>query len=230
MSDLDVAKEYLQHEYPSFTPSEIDEELKRFIPNDSDLEEDISFKQRELKKYAIKGKNVLGDLVSKFDEPVEIKYPKEVQEDLTLAQNYKKQAQLNQTLQKEYDDKIKNISSNLQKLELRLNDDSTLDFNISEDIKKSLPESINSMPHWVNQDGTWNHESIVKDAVKVLNFDSIVQAAYKQGLSVGKNDVIKDASNITLEQPSPKPQTEKKGSKIEGWDDFMGSKKLQIRK
>jgi hypothetical protein len=54
------------------------------------------------------------------------------------------------------------------------------------------------MPHWRNEDGSWNHRAVVEDGIKIQNFDKMVQLAYEQGLNSGKDELIKETKNTNF--------------------------------
>ena len=86
------------------------------------------------------------------------------------------------------------------------------------------------MPHWKKEDGSWNHESIVKDAVVIKHYKEMLALAFEQGLNSGKDDVIKQANNITLAQPSPMSTgLDSKGIEVEGFDDFIGNSGMKLK-
>ncbi len=224
MSDTDVAREFLQHEYPDFTKEEIDLELDNYLSSPDDLDDERKKKKLELKKLAIKGRNVLKELVSDLGEPITTELSPEVRENLELAQQIKEQYLKQQEFQNDYNEGILNSSKSVENLKLNLNDELTLDFKIADNIKEELPNVINTMPHWKNEDGTWNHKEVVNDAIKITQFDKIIKLVYEQGVSTGKESIIEDSQNSTLSQPSPNGATinSGKGIEIEGLDEYLG--------
>lgn len=225
LSDLDVAREFLQHEYPSFTPEEIDDELESFQSSDDDLEDDIRNKARQLKKYATKGRAVLQDLVSDLSDVSPNVFTPEIKEDLELAKQVKENYIKSQKQQEDYNKNITSVTNSVDSLKLDLADDLSIDFKIPDESKKTLPEMITSMPHWKNEDGSFNHKAIVEDAVIIKHYKQMLKLAYEQGVNSGKEDIIKQTSNTQLGEPIPMSSvpTGGKGIEIEGFDDFVGS-------
>jgi hypothetical protein len=231
MSDLDVARETLQHEYPSLTPAEIDAELKSFIPNDLDDEEDISTKARNLKKYSTKGRDTLQKLVSDLGDVPQQMFSPEVQQDLKLAKQVKQDYIANQKASEEYNNKISTVAKSVDSLKLSLSDDLTIDFKVSDESKKTLPEMVTTMPHWKNKDGSWNHQSIVEDAIIIKHYKDMIRLAFEQGKNSGEEEIIKQTNNTTLGEPTPMSgvPSEKKGVEIEGFEDFVGKSSMRLR-
>jgi len=231
LDDLTVAREFLQHEYPSFTPAEIDAELKSFQADDTDLDDEVNTKLRNLKKYSTKGRAVLGELVSNLGEVNKASYTPEVQEDLKLANQVKENYKANQEAAKIYSENIYSVTQSTESLKLNLSDDLAIDFKISEDTKKGLPEMISTMPHWKNEDGSWNHESIVQDAIIIKHHKDMIKLAFEQGKNSGGEEIIQQANNTTLSEPTPMSttQTGKKGVEIEGFDEYVGKSRMTLK-
>jgi hypothetical protein len=231
LNDLDVAREFLQHEYPTFTPAEINEELKSFQSDDMDDDSDISKKARELKKYSTKGRSVLGELVSQLGDVSATTLPPEVQKDLQLAKQVKDNYKINQEANAAYDQNIARVSKSTDVLKLKLSDNLVVDYKVSDESKETLPSMINNMPHWKNTDGTWNHQAVVEDAIKVKHFDDMLKLAFEQGKNSGEEEIIKQTNNTTLGQPAPMAggHPSGKGIEIEGFDDYVGKSKMQLK-
>jgi hypothetical protein len=198
VGDLDVAREFLQLEYPNSTKEEINLELKKFITSEDDLDDDIAEKNWELKKYATKGRTELEKLKVNLGEASTSSLPSELQEKISYADTLKSQIDSNKVMQSDYDNAIKKTALTVDKMTLKLGDDKTIDFLVSEDIRKSIPDTIAQMPHWTNEDGSWNHRAVVEDGLKIQNFDSMIKLAYEQGLNSGKDELIRETKNTNL--------------------------------
>lgn len=231
LSDLEVAREFLQHEYPSFTPSEIEAELKLFQSDEDDLDEDISTKARQLKKYATKGRGILQELVSDLGNVSKTSLPPEVQQDLELAKQVKQDHVANKQALEVYNKNISDVANAVTSLKLDLSDDLTIDFKVSDESKKTLPEMVTTMPHWKNQDGSWNHQAIVEDAIVIKHHKEMLKLAFEQGKNSGEEQIIKQTNNTTLGEPTPMAGTPtgKKGVQIEGFDDFVGKSNMKLK-
>lgn len=232
IQDLDVAREFLQYEYPTLEENEIELELRKYIPNDNDDDDDIALKKLELKKYATKGREVLSKFVTELGEPLStINYPQEVLADLELAKQVKGQLQNSQVMQQEYIKGIVNATNGLNSFKLNLSDTVTLDYKLPEQSKKEIPTLIETMPHWRFEDGSWNHQAVVEDAVKIKHFNDIIKLVYEQGLNAGKEELLSNTKNTTFSQPTPAGanQIGKKGVVIEGVDNYLGQTGIRIK-
>jgi hypothetical protein len=198
VSDVDVARESLRIEYPTLTPDEINLEMERFISTEDDLDSETAKKNLELKKYATQGRKVLETLKVDLGQPSTGDYPTEVKTKLEFAEQIQKQIDANKSQQTEYAQGITSAADSYEAMKLKLSDDLVLDFKVSDTDKKAIPNLINEMPHWRKEDGSWNHQAVVEDAVKIKHFDAMIKLAYEQGLNSGKDTILKDAKNSTL--------------------------------
>lgn len=230
VSDIDVAREVLQLEYPTFTREEINMELENFTALEDDLDNEIAKKNLELKKYATKGRTILNNLKGELGQPSEANYTPEVKQKLDFANQVQQQMQTNQTQQAEYTKGITNAALSSEGMKLNLSEGLSIDFKINDADKKSIPKLIDEMPHWRTEDGKWNHQAVVQDAIKIKHFDTMIKLAYQQGLDAGKDDVIKAAKNSTLGIPNGAEQaTSSKKPHIEGLDQLLGGQKLTMK-
>ena len=177
LSDVEAARELLQYEYPTFTPDEIELELERFRPDELDDDREAALKNLELKKLATRGRDVLSKLKSELGEPTGNLNP-EIQEDLNLAKAVKETYAKEQQERKDYSENIKLSSSKTENFEIKLNDDLAINFKIPEEGKRELPTLIETMPHWRNEDGSWNHQAVVNDAIKIISIKTIKRALF----------------------------------------------------
>lgn len=232
VSDADVAREFLQLEYPELSPEEIDLELStKFISSEDDLDNEAALKNLELKKYASKGRKELDKLVSELGNPNQVSYPTEVQQDLAIAKEYKALKAKIDVDNDSYNKTIVTKASEIKSIKMDLADDISLEFKVPEGSSKSLVNDIQNAPHWKNEDGSWNHDAIVRDAAIIANVDAMLKLAFEQGKNSGTDEVIRDAKNTTLgnrqSNDSALP-TQSKGAKIEGLDKYLGKKGMSI--
>jgi hypothetical protein len=231
VSDLDVAREYLNIKYPNFTKEEITAEMEDFISDDMDMDSEISKKSRQLKKFATEGRGELKKLTAELGNPDQTKYSPEVQQSLDLAEKVKKDYESNKQATSDYQKQIASVTNSVETMKLALSDDLSIDFKVSADSKKAIPEMISTMPHWKNGDGSWNHQAVVNDAIIIKHHKEMVRLAYEQGRNSGEEQIIRQTSNSTLGQPQPhsSDRSGTKGAEIEGLDEFLGKGKNKLR-
>lgn len=228
VSDLEVAREFLQLEYPNSTKDEINLELKKFITSEDDLDDEVAQKNWELKKYATKGRSELDKLKANLGQPSASYLPAELQEKINFADQIRNQADSNKKMQEDYDKAIKQSAQKVDKVTLNLGEGKSIDFLVSEQSRKEIPYMIAQMPHWRNEDGSWNHEAVVKDGIKIKNHDAMIKLAYEQGLNAGKDDIIRETKNTNLNDTGSSPQPVKPSNRPV-YEDEVGNQNLKVR-
>jgi len=238
LSDLQVVREYLQMKYPTLNDAELSVEMNKYTPTDLDIDDDITVKNLELKKLSTTARGELEKLKGEFNIPVtsktkEGKISPEVQEDLNLLKEIKTNLETNKQNQKVYSENISKVASNTNVLPLKLSDNLSLNYNINEVGRKEIPGFINEMSHWKNEDGSWNHNAVVNDGIKIKHFDNIIQLVYEQGVNSGKDSIIEQSKNSTLGVPNTLGGSSlegQKGAQIEGnLDSFLGNSGMTIQ-
>lgn len=231
VSDVGVAREHLAEMYPTLDASELDLEMSKFI-GDSDLDSDseIKIKALNLKKFAQEGRTKLNADRLVFDTPIDVSknLPLELQNDITLGRQYKEDIETSKLSGKQYQEGITKAINTTESIQLNLAEGVSIKYNLSDEAKRNLPQQMNEMKHWKNEDGSWNHQAVVNDGIKVKHFDAAVAAAYNQGLSAGKEAVIDDVTNSNINNPtqaSTQGETPKTDlPEIEGRERMMGIK------
>lgn len=215
VSDIEVAREFLQMEYPTLNASEINLELQKFVPSEEDLENETALKNLELKKLATKGRAELDKLKKELKTPVNQLSP-ELQSKIEYADSIKSQIAVNEQSQLEYNQKIEETSLTLDSIELPLGQES-IKYLIPEDKRKTISQDISDMSHWKNQDGSWNHKAVIEDGLKIKYFNEMLKLAYEQGINSGKDAIIKETGNVTLDNTprTPQPNSSNKGFRVE---------------
>lgn len=230
--DIDVAREFLQVEFPELSAEDIELEIsQKFLTSEDDLDRDIAIKNLELKKYVSKGRKELSKLVSDLGEANPANLTPEVKQDLEIAKEYKALIAKNEVDDKSYYDNIVSKASELKTIKLQLADDVALDFKLPENYSNEIVKTVQQAPHWKNADGSWNHEAIVRDAVVVQNMDKMLRLAYEQGKNSGADSIIQEAKNTTLGKQNSNDSAivqGNKGAQIEGLENYLGNKGMKI--
>lgn len=232
VSDADIAREFLQIEFPELTQDEIELEVsQKFLSSEDDFDNEIAIKNLELKKYASKGRKELNKLVSDLGNPNPANLTPEHQQDLAIAKEYKELKAQSVVDNKAYSETIANSAAELKTIKLNLAENVSLDYRLPDNYSGEIVKMVQEAPHWKNEDGSWNHQAIVKDAAIVQNMDKMLQLAYEQGKSSGADTVVRETKNITLDRrgsnESALPQGNN-GVQIEGLDNYLGNKGMKI--
>lgn len=216
LSDLDVVRETLTKNSPNFTREELEYKMRDYVYDpDNDEESDRVAKSIKLKEAAQQGRQQLEKNKLSLVEQAQAKgevLSEEVKTQLEYAKQSKAQADLAAKAQKAYEESIKSASNNLEAINLKLNDEFNIKYNLPQEVKNSLPNMVAEMPSWKSEDGSINAQAVVADVAKLTNFDKIVQAAFEQGVNVGKEGMIKKSVNPTGDVI---PQKDDEGSRTE---------------
>lgn len=228
MGDLDMAREILSKRYPNFNSEELNYKLKDFIYNEKeDDETDRIKKSIALKTFSADGRRELEanqlKLVSTEGQILTSQQEKDLDAYSQIQQN-QSTVESNQT---QYMKDLSSAAMSLEALNLKLSDDLTINYDISEGDRKTLPKEIAEMPHWYNSDGSMNHSNIARDGLIIRDFDTIVKKVYEQGVSVGQESKIKADNNITIDtqtQPVHSGEDAKKGNINDVIDSIAGNR------
>lgn len=231
LDDTTVAREYLKHKYPSLTDEDIEFELKAKFDSDGFDEDEARLKQLELKKFATEGRGVLESLRASLGEPLnkESLLSDEQKAGLELLDKIKSQQEQNQVQQEEYQKQLLGSVDQLTELDIVLGEDQSIKFNLTPELKQELSQNLSgNMRGWKNPDGTWNHEQVVKDAVKSLYNEKMTALAYQQGLAQGVENATKGINNVNLSPRDVIPNDPNSGVQVEGLDQILQKRKRRF--
>lgn len=233
VADLDIAREFLQLEHPELSPEDIDLELNhKYISNEDDLESDAALKNLELKKLVAKGRTKLQSMVADLGNPIQQEFSPEVKQDLEIAKQYKAKLAENKQANIDYTNAIAEKATSIKSIQMDLAEGVSLEFKLPENSSKSLVDSVQNAPSWKNEDGSWNHEAIIRDAAIIANYKDMLKIAYEQGKNSGTDETIREAKNSTLgnrtQSDAALPNNDK-GVVIEGLDNYLGSRGMKIK-
>lgn len=234
VSDEQVAREYLQLEYPELSPEDINLELThKYISSDDDLDSEASIKNLELKKIANKGRKALGELVSELGTPNQTEYSAEVQQDIAIAKQFKTLQSNNVQATKVYNQGITSKAAEFKSIKMDLEDGVSIDYKLPQGSEKTIVSDIQNAPNWKNKDGSWNHGAVVRDAAIIANYQSMLKLAYEQGKNSGTDETIRETKNSTLGDRSASASAlpnKSTGAVIEGLDKYLGNQGMSIKR
>lgn len=235
LPDVEIAREFLQIEYPELSQEEIDLELNtKFVASeDEDTDREMALKNLELKKYASRGRKELDKIKVQFGEPNLDNFTPEVKESLELAARVKQNAAKEEVDNRNYLQAINSKADTLKTIKMELGEGLDMDYKLPQNSNKSLVKMVQEAPHWKNSDGSWNHEAVVRDAAIIANFQDMLKVAYEQGKNSGVDEVIRDTKNTTLGNRTSNDSalpTGNRGVQIEGLDRYLGKTGMRIRK
>lgn len=197
MSDLEKAREILAEKNPYFGKEEVEFKLKDYV-----FDEDVDDPQDKMKKQV-----ALKELVHNGMKELEEKRVALPSTEARLTEDQKKyleagksalelQAQ-NEAASQESAKKFLEAASSFKTLELKLDEDLNVNFAVEEAQQKDIVDYLEKMPHWRNEDGSLNHGTVIRDGLRMRNFDNLIKEAYNQGVSVGIEKKVKSDKNIS---------------------------------
>lgn len=230
MGDMEVAREILSQKYPTFTTEQLIFELQELVyDEDEDDDKDKMRKSVALTKLATEGRQALE--AKKLELKVNTGLTQEQQEAITYANKAKVMEAQSVTNQTSYELSLNNSALKMDTINLNLDEGVVIKHKVDDGDKNSLKDYILKPPHWFNQDGSPNHDSITKDGYIIKNFDSLMRIAFEQGKSSQKEADIKGKGNLNLDIPI-KPQgegKERKGNIMEVVERLQGHNPNKFR-
>ena len=91
-------------------------------------------------------------------------------------------------------------------LEFDLGGDKTFTFGLDDaskgELKQKNAQLENYFDPYVREDGSWDYDTLSSHRAVVDNIDTIVQSAYRQGMSDGQRGVVTNAANVQTAAPN----------------------------
>lgn len=194
MDDLTAVRVSMASEYPNLAPQELDLLIGSKYKLDSDIhtDEEVRLSQVQLKVDAQKARTQIESVRDTYKAPA----PRETQqfedpEPIITA------------------DWIAQMSAEvdaLEGLEFDLGGEKTFTFGLNDQYKNQLKNKNARLDEYfdpyVSEDGSWDYDLLSSHRAVIDNIDSIVAAAYKQGLGDGQKNLVSNAANVQSQTPS----------------------------
>jgi hypothetical protein len=198
MDDVSVMRNNLQRQYPDLSNEDADLLLENKYKLDTDLntEQDARLGSLQLKMDAQNARKELESVRSKYLAPVAKAEPAQapVQEEIESP------------ITSEWISAMSNVADDMEALEFNVGKDQSFAFGISDTYKAELKQSNAKMDdyfdQYVSEAGDWDFEKLNVHRTILDNIENIVDAAFKQGLSQGTSNVVKQAVNPSDVNPS----------------------------
>jgi len=191
MDDFTAMRVQMVSEHPNLSGEEVNLLLKSKYKMDPDVhsEQEIQLSQLQLKIDGQKAKDSIESLRSGYIAPQQ---PAAQEEEAPL---------INESWVAEMSQNVDGITG----LEFDLGGDKTFTFGLDEAYKGHLKQKNaqleNYFDPYVREDGSWDYDSLSSHRAVVDNIDTIVQSAYRQGMSDGQRGVVTNAANIQAAAP-----------------------------
>ena len=197
MDDVSVMRNNLQRQYPDLSNEDADLLLENKYKLDTDLntEQDTRLGALQLKMDAASARKELESVRSNYLAPV-AKEPAQapVQEEIESP------------ITSEWISAMSTVADDMEALEFNVGKDQSFAFGISDTYKAELKQSNAKMDEYfdqyISEAGDWDFEKLNVHRTILDNIENIVDAAFKQGLSQGTSNVVKQAVNPSDVNPS----------------------------
>lgn len=198
MDDVTVMKNNLQQQYPDLSDEDATLLLENKYKLDSDLntEQDVRLGALQLKMDATNARKELESTRSKYlapvknEEPAATPAPEEIESPITA----------------EWISAMSSVADDMEALEFNVGKDQSFAFGISDTYKSELKQSNAKMDEYfdqyISEGGDWDFEKLNVHRTILDNIENIVDAAFKQGLSQGTSNVVKQAVNPSSVNPN----------------------------
>jgi len=194
MDDLTAVRVSMASEYPNLAPQELDLLIGSKYKLDSDIhtDEEVRLSQVQLKVDAQKARTQIEGVRDTYKAPA----PRDNQqmedpEPIITA------------------DWIAQMSAEvdaLEGLEFDLGGEKTFTFGLNDQYKNQLKTKNARLDEYfdpyVSEDGSWDYDLLSSHRAVIDNIDSIVAAAYRQGLGDGQKNLVSNAANVQSQTPS----------------------------
>ena len=202
MDDMAVMKNNLQNQYPDLSDADAMLLLDNKYKLDADIysEDEVRLGALQMKMDATNARKDLESTRSKYLAPVanteQTTAPEEIESPITT----------------EWISGMEKSVDGMEALEFSVGKDKTFSFGMTDSYKSSLKQSQaqleNHFDQYVDESGNWNYELLNVHRTILDNIESIVDSAYKQGVSAGTSNVVKQAVNPSDVNPSSSTSTD----------------------
>lgn len=199
MDDISVMKNNLLSQYPDLSDSDAELLLENKYKTDTDMhtEQDARLGTLQLKMDASTARKELEATRSQYLAPVK---------EQVVAQEAPVQEELESPITAEWVSQMSKVADDMEALEFNVGKDQTFAFGVSDNYKSELKQSNAKMDdyfdQYISEQGDWNFEKLNVHRTILDNIENIVDAAFKQGLSQGTSNVVKQAVNPSNVNPN----------------------------
>lgn len=195
-NDESVLKQFIKYNNPDFTSKEVDLFFKHNYKQDSNKydEDESAMGSLQMKKDVREAKKL-------FEQVKQSYYSKAKSNEMSDSQVQEVRKNFISAMESEVDD--------LDGVSFEINDKGeTFTFSMTDKAREELKNSNRNLDNfftkYVQEDGTWDYDSLNQDMFILNNIEDIVRGVANQYRSKGTEQVIKEAKNVNLdskEQP-----------------------------
>lgn len=196
MDDLSVVRLELASDFPNLSNDEIKLLLDKKYKIDEDMydEQDVSYSKLQLKMDADKARSKINEVRNGYMLPVEQPASQEVQS----------------PIDDQWVSTMSDVVDNMASLDFDLGKGNEFKFTIDDNYRSTLKDKNARLDEffdqYVDDSGSWDHETLSAHRAIIDNIDSIIQSAYRQGLGDGQKNIVTRAANVDASNPVQQAQ------------------------
>lgn len=193
MDDFTALRVQMASDHPNLSGEEVNLLLKSKYKLDPDVhtEQEVQLSQLQLKMDGQKAKDSIETLRSGY---------------VTPQRQEVEQAETEPLIDESWIAEMSYNVDALTGLEFDLGGDKTFTFGLDDaykgQLKQKNAELENYFDPYVREDGSWDYDTLSSHRAVVDNIDTIVQSAYRQGMSDGQRGVVTNAANVQAAAPN----------------------------
>jgi hypothetical protein len=197
MDDATLVKVDMALQYPNLSADEVNTLIlnKYKLDPDKYSEDEVKVGGLQMKVDAANAKNQIEEQRMRYAAP-ETK-----QEAATEQESF---------INDEWLSEMRQEANDLTGLEFDLGNDKTFTFGLDDRYKQDLMNKNARLDEYfdayVQNDGSWDFDTLNSHRAIIDNIDAIVSSTYRQGLSDGQKGVVQNASNVSAQVPQQSSQ------------------------
>ena len=197
MDDATLVKVDMALQYPNLSASEVNTLIlnKYKLDPNKYSEDEVKVGGLQMKVDAANAKNQIEEQRMRYAAP-ETK-----QEAATEQESF---------INDEWLSEMRQEANDLTGLEFDLGNDKTFTFGLDDRYKQDLMNKNARLDEYfdayVQNDGSWDFDTLNSHRAIIDNIDAIVSSTYRQGLSDGQKGVVQNASNVSAQVPQQSSQ------------------------
>ena len=192
MDDLTAVRINMASKYPNLTQDEVGLLVQSKYKLDSDMysDEEVRMSQLQLKIDGSEAKQGISSLRDSYAAP---------QAEEQSVDN------IEGFIDEEWISKMEREVDSLTGLEFNLGNEKSFTFSLDDSYKSELKSKNARLEQffdpYVREDGSWDYDTLSSHRALIDNVDTIIQSAYRQGMSDGQRNVVTTAANVSMDAP-----------------------------
>ena len=191
MDDVTAIQVDMAAQYPNLSQSEVNLLIKNKYNADPDnmSEEQLNYVRLQVKLDAEKARQSIDELRSGY-----------------MAPERQTQYEDGELFDDQWMSSMRQSVDDFQGIEFDLGNDKTFRFGLGDQYKSTLANKQARLDEYfdpyVNQDGSWDYDTLNMHRTLLDNFDNIAKSIYQQGMSDGKRGIVDQAANVSVQTPN----------------------------